>query len=306
MSHDGLSPTPEPRRRRLRPRRMIKVLPSMLTLGNLLCGFASIFYASRSAGQPHLFQNFSPLAIAAAAIFAGMIFDVLDGRVARMTRQTSELGEQLDSMADMVSFGVAPAFLIIQIIGIGTPFFGQEQADTIFDRAVLVIAGIYAACTALRLARFNVEIEQLSEADHMSFKGLPSPAAAGTVASLVILHQLRIDNTPFEQPFTIAMLAVALLAALAMVSTFRYTHLMNRYLRGRAPFQTIAGSVVVVIALLIFPHYAVAAGCTFYALSAPAAALLRRLQLHKSPAPVPLPSSQEQGEGEIPKLKIAK
>src|SRR5688500_16955842 len=115
------------RRRRLRPTRMLRVLPSLFTLGNLLCGFAAVFNASRigrdadgSAGVPHL-------AIAAGLVFAGMVFDALDGRIARLTRQTSDLGEQLDSMADMVTFGVAPAFMVIQLVGIGNPIFGETH-----------------------------------------------------------------------------------------------------------------------------------------------------------------------------------
>ena len=92
-------------------------------------------------------------------------------------------------MADMVTFGVAPAFLAVQLIGVETPFVSMAN-DQMFDRVVVMVACIYVACTALRLARFN--IIQATEADktnHLSFEGLPSPGAAGTVASLVLLHQ---------------------------------------------------------------------------------------------------------------------
>ena len=120
------------------------------------------------------------MTFAALWIFLGLILDGLDGRIARMTRSESELGEQLDSMADMVTFGVAPAFICVQLAGIGTPFFGMS--DTLYDRLGLVIAGIYVACAGLRLARFNIDP---GDDDHRSFKGLPSPGAGGTVASLV-------------------------------------------------------------------------------------------------------------------------
>ena len=265
--------TPKPGLRR-RAARMVKVVPSLLTLGNLLMGFAAIFYASRDPQMARLLPMFSPLTIAAACIFIGMVFDALDGRVARMTRQTSELGEQLDSMADMVSFGVAPAFLVIQLVGIGTPFFGGEsegitRADIYFDRTVLIVAGVYVACTALRLARFNIELDQPTEADHMSFKGLPSPAAAGTVASFVILHQSLLADSVAAKWTAIAMVGVALLVGIAMVSTMRYTHLLNRYLRGRAPFHYITTAVLLLIPLLLVPELTVAVGFGIYALSAP-------------------------------------
>src|SRR5690606_12393377 len=114
-------------------------------------------------------------------IFLGMLLDGLDGRVARMTRSTSELGEQLDSMADMVTFGVAPAFLAVQLVGVVSPL---SLAEDMFDRFAMVVAFIYVACAALRLARFNIETKSDNVVDHLSFSGLPSPGAAGTVASM--------------------------------------------------------------------------------------------------------------------------
>ncbi len=271
--------SPRPTRRRRVGQRMIKVLPSMLTLGNLLCGFAAIFYASRDPDAKHFLQNLSPLTLAAGLIFVGMIFDALDGRVARMTRQTSELGEQLDSMADMVTCGVAPAFLVIQLAGIGAPFFGEARADTLFDRAVLLIAGVYAACCALRLARFNIEIDQPEESDHMSFKGLPSPAAAGTVASFVLLHQSLLSREVMASWATtvgVGMVVITLLAALAMVSTLRYVHVINRYVRSRARFRSIVIVVFIGIPLFVEPRFTLCAAFVLYALSAPVAHLFNR------------------------------
>jgi CDP-diacylglycerol--serine O-phosphatidyltransferase len=290
------------RRRRLNPRGMIKVLPSLFTLGNLLCGFASIFYASRVTTDP-VFGHFSVLTVAASLIFLGMVFDALDGRVARMTRQTSELGEQLDSMSDMVTFGVAPAFLAVQLIGIGTPFFGTYKADTYFDRLVLVVAGVYVACCALRLARFNIEIDNPEEADHMSFKGMPSPAAAGTVASLALLHQSLGVGGAMQWWTTLALVAVTMLAAIAMVSTMRYSHLLNRYLRGRAPFEYIVAVVVIGLLLLIAPHLTLAVGLVLYALSAPVVVLSRKLR--RAPAkPAGEKPAKSHDENDRPPLRI--
>ena len=281
---------------------MIKVLPSLFTLGNLLCGFASIFYCSRIT-ETVVFGRWSVLTAAASLIFLGMVFDALDGRVARMTRQTSELGEQLDSMSDMVTFGVAPAFLAVQLIGIGTPFFGTPKADTYFDRLVLVVAGVYVACCALRLARFNIEIDNPEEADHMSFKGMPSPAAAGTVASLVLLHQSFVgDEMQWQWWTSLTLVAVTTLAAIAMVSTMRYSHLLNRYIRGRAPFEYIVAAVVVGLPLLIAPNLTLAAGLVLYALSAPATVLLRKFR--KQPPTVPPLQSEPHAQDDRPPLRI--
>ncbi|MEX2671217.1 MAG: phosphatidylcholine/phosphatidylserine synthase [Phycisphaeraceae bacterium] len=293
MSPDSEHPKNSRRRRRGRRRQrigtgMIRVLPSAFTLANLLCGFAAIFYASRMPGVDRLFPDTTPLTLAASLIFLGMLFDALDGRVARMTRQTSELGEQLDSMADMVTFGVAPAFLVIQMAGIGAPFFGLEGFDTFFDRGVLVIAATYVACCALRLARFNIEINLPGEADHLSFKGLPSPAAAGTVGALVLVHEsllvgMSLEFLDLAKAAVVAMLAIVLLTAIAMVSTMRYTHLLNRYVRGRAPFAYLATAVILMVPLLVFPQMTLAIAFTVYALSTPSSLLYAKLRNRTTP-----------------------
>ncbi len=252
----------------------------MFTLGNLLCGFGAVFFASRSIGQP-LPLDWTPLMFAAAMIFAGMAFDGLDGRIARMTRNTSDLGQQLDSMADMVTFGVAPAFLAVQLIGVETPFI-SEANDRMFDRLVVVVACIYVACTAMRLARFNVDLlppDQQDDTDHSGFEGLPSPGAAGTVASLALLHQhFLVDGSSMDLSIRVAaigMVAIMLLSALAMVSRLSYTHLLNRYLSGRVGFGTAIKVVVLALLMLIHLQGALAAGFVLYALSAPAVRLWR-------------------------------
>lgn len=304
---------PKTPRRRLRRLRSVAILPSLFTLGNLLCGFAAIFYASRDPDVKHLFQNFSPLTIAALLIFLGMFFDALDGRVARLTRQTSALGEQLDSMADMVTFGVAPAFLIIELVDIGTPFFGAPKWDTYFDRAVLMIAGVYAACCALRLARYNVEAAHASADSHLWFKGLPSPGAAGTVASLVLLHQHLLfgasERAEAADVTTIGLVAITFLVALAMVSNLRYAHAANRYLSGRAPFHYIVTAVVVIILLSTVPQWALAAVLVSYALSAPVMWVVHAMRRGGDDAPTETEEDVEEfdeatGEDDEPPLRM--
>ena len=267
------------RRRRELTKRSISVLPTMFTLGNALCGFAAIYIASRNIDPATLPMKWSPLTFGAMFIFLGMLLDGLDGRVARMTNSTSDLGEQLDSMSDMVTFGVAPAFLGVQMVGIGVPFFGPAADDSLFGRIALLVALIYVACAALRLARFNIEIED-EEPDHTSFKGLPSPGAAGTVASMVLLHEHFLKHT--EQSWIIALTAgimvfVMLASAVGMVSTFKYVHVMNKYVKGRASFTAIAYTMVVVLLLFISLQLALSVAFVTYALSAPTLYYFKKL-----------------------------
>lgn len=288
QKHDG---------KKLLRQRTIAVLPTLFTLGHLLCGFASIFMASRSPQVKTLPWDWTPLTFAALFIFMGMVMDALDGRIARLTHRTTNLGEQLDSLADMVTFGVAPAFLVVQFVGIGTPFL-SNVGDQTPNRLALMIAGIYVACTALRLARFNVEIESSERANHTSFAGLPSPGAAGTIASLLLLHEHfladhnrhLLDDQSLAEPWFIPLTAfgivtITLLVAFAMVSRLCYVHVVSRYVHGRVTFGRFAVVVVVIMLLAIDLQASIAVAFVIYALSAPVLGLWRRLR--------PIPSHAE-------------
>ncbi|MEX2213278.1 MAG: phosphatidylcholine/phosphatidylserine synthase [Phycisphaeraceae bacterium] len=274
-------------RRRKAALKAIAVLPTLFTLGNLLCGFFAIFIASRDPLVPLPF-GWSPLTFAAMAVFLGMVFDAIDGRIARLTNQTSELGEQLDSFADMVSFGVAPAFIGVMLIDLQVPFLESTVHDTLINRAVLMVGGLYVACAALRLARFNVEIKSPAVSDHTYFKGLPSPGAAGTVVSFVLLHEhflapLMREHRLVEkaaqtvvEPWPlwlskIGMIAVMFLVALAMVSRLRYVHVMNKYFRGKANLNFIVLILISFMIFLIEPQVTIVTCLLLYGLSAPLA-----------------------------------
>ncbi len=270
-------------------KRGIAVLPSMFTLTNLLCGFASIFFASRPmppADDPLPF-GWSPLTMAAVFIFLGLAMDGLDGRVARLTRSFSDLGAQLDSMADMVTFGVAPAFMVVQLIGVRAPFVSEMNptGSVLFDRLAVVSACIYVACAALRLARYNIESPDAGEHERGRFKGLPSPGAAGTVASLILLHQDLLVNYEADhlliRSAAVVMVFICLLTAVAMVSQFRYVHVLNRYVRGRVPFVTFAKAVIIALLLVVWLQPTLAAGFVIYALSAPVVWSYHQLMRHK-------------------------
>lgn len=252
-------------------RRGVAIAPTLMTLGNLLCGFAAIFIASRATNEGFPFGWTQPT-LAVVFIFMGMAFDGLDGRVARLTRSESELGEQLDSMADLVTFGVAPAFVVIQLVRVvGSPFIGD--AYDIFGRITLIVTGIYVACAALRLARFNVETPEDDDPRHEYFKGMPTPAAAGTVASLVLLHEhflARSTGTPkgwTVYSAAVAMVCIALLMALAMVSKLRYPHVLNKWIRRRADLRTLVIIVILAGLLMIHPQGSLAAVMVVYAIS---------------------------------------
>ncbi len=208
----------------------IAVLPSLITILNGVFGFIAIVFASRGAERG--IAGFSHFAVAGYMILLAMFADMLDGRLARMSQSTSSFGGQLDSLCDMVSFGVAPAFLMVNAIQVHLDLT-TPLSSGLFHRFIWLAALAYISCAAIRLARFNVENEE-NEAAHMSFAGLPTPGAAGAIVSLIIFHQEvtpTLDVAIFLLPF------LTLGVAVLMVSRIRYPHVLNVYLRGRQPFS---------------------------------------------------------------------
>jgi CDP-diacylglycerol---serine O-phosphatidyltransferase len=176
-------------------RRGMFALPSLFTLGCLFCGFFGIVQAMNLRFD-----------VAAGLIFAAMIMDSLDGRVARMTGTQTAFGAELDSLADMVSFGAAPALIVYE----------WSLRTLPSNRLAMAVAFVYAACAALRLARFNVQIGSI---DKRFFNGLPSPAAAAIVAGFVWL----MDDKGIEgNAVAWWALAVTLVAGLSMVTTAKF------------------------------------------------------------------------------------
>ena len=223
--------------RRVRRQRLkyITVLPSLITILNGICGFAAIVLAGKGA-----------FAMAGYMLLLAMIADMLDGRIARMSRNTSSFGGQLDSLCDVISFGVAPAFLMLKIIEYKFANFVELNVafENFLQRFIWLSAAAYISCAAIRLARFNVENEE-DESAHMSFIGLPTPAAAGVIISLVIFHQetlpeLSARNTHLylvcENAIIYTLPFLAMGVAVLMVSRIRYPHILNQYIRGKKPF----------------------------------------------------------------------
>jgi CDP-diacylglycerol--serine O-phosphatidyltransferase len=220
-------------RRVRRPRlKHITILPSLVTIINGVCGFASIVFASK--GTTFGLGEITYFSMSGYMVLLAMIADMLDGRLARMNQTTSSFGGQLDSLCDIISFGVAPAFLMLKVLEYKLSGFEglNPTTETFLERFIWATAAGYISCAAIRLARFNVENEE-DESAHMSFIGLPTPAAAGVIVSLVILHQVTLPSLNiiiYALPFS------ALGTAALMVSRIRYPHILNQYLRGKKPF----------------------------------------------------------------------
>jgi len=245
--------------RRVRKQRLkyITILPSLITVLNGVCGFAAIVFASKGAISTDEFSyhrlQLPYFAMAGYMILLAMLADMLDGRLARMSKSTSSFGGQLDSLCDIVSFGVAPAFLMLKILEhkFATSVGLNPAVSDLLQRFIWLAAAAYISCTAIRLARFNVENEE-NESAHMSFIGLPSPAAAGVIVSLVIFQQ---EKAPDFNAITYALPFLTLAVAVLMVSRIRYPHIVNQYFKGKKPFAHLI-RVLLLLAFVIWSRQA--------------------------------------------------
>ncbi|WP_460726154.1 CDP-diacylglycerol--serine O-phosphatidyltransferase [Lysobacter rhizosphaerae] len=241
-----------------RPRgRGIYLLPNLFTTGGMFAGF----YAIIAATQGH-FEN------ACIAVFIAAILDGLDGRVARLTNTQSEFGVQYDSLADLISFGLAPALVM----------YHWALSSTRLDGVVpgklgWIAAFLYAACAAIRLARFNSQVGQV---DKRWFIGLASPASAGLVVSFVWTCH---DNGFTGEELRYVALGVTVAAALLMVSRFRYFSFKGGGPRSdRMPFLVGVVVLAVLVAVAIDPPSVLLSIGVLYALSGPGRALWRRMR----------------------------
>jgi len=245
----------------------------MFTLGNLVCGFSAIVVASRVAAPQAEsvvipgFTDLYNLMLSGWLIFLAMVFDALDGHVARFSHTTSDFGAQLDSLSDLVTFGVAPAILLVKLC----PTFASFHRE-----AVWTIAASFAVCAALRLARFNVETSD--EDDHLHFSGLPTPAAAASIAGFALMFyrlQPGVEGSPWyaEQIHSVLQTILpgfAVVLALLMVSRIPYPHVVNQFFRGQRSFSHLVGLVFSLVAIMVIRDYSVPIICSAYAIKSPA------------------------------------
>jgi CDP-diacylglycerol--serine O-phosphatidyltransferase len=286
----------EHRRRRLRRHgrrayvRSVYFLPSMATLGNAICGFGAIYIAgldpTGTSPDPltNWFTKYNFLA-AAYLIFVAMLFDGLDGRLARYTRHTTDFGGQLDSLADVLSFGAAPALITLQLFKSYHP-----EIHPTLSRLIWAVGALYMSCAAMRLARFNVSNEH-GEQHHYSFLGLPSPGAAGAVAALILMQQDLAHWHAAGKSFAhgaanvlIYVLPIVVLATgLLMVSNIRYPHVVNRYLKGRKSIARVITVVVLILLIVVAHRHILGVACLAYALWGPVSFGLARARRQQTP-----------------------
>ena len=216
------------RRQTDRPRRFrrgVFLLPSLLTLGNLFCGYACVVYAMRADFET-----------AALLIGVAMVLDLLDGFFARLTQSSSAFGVQLDSLADVVSFGLSPAILAFA--------WGLWP----LHRLGWAVGFLYVTAAALRLARFNIQTSTVT--DKRYFAGLPSPSAAAVIAATVYLYPAGLQEWRQSLPA----LAMVLVPALLMVSTIRFRSLKSIDVGWRRSYLTLFLAAVVISLIATQPR----------------------------------------------------
>jgi len=270
----------------------IGVLPTLLTLGNGVCGFAALVAASK-IGRSDVASDAGYFALSGWLIVAAMVCDALDGYVARLTRTASKFGGELDSLCDAISFGAAPAYLLLHL-------GPSADAHWLMARLVPALAVLYMVCALLRLARFNVNSNVPDPAAHKRFQGLPSPGAAGCLASLAIVRgelpaklalywpdvdAAGLDRTVQAVVQSWAMLG-ALSAALLMVSAIPYPHVTKNILRGKRHFGHLMQVILAAFVVLLMRELALVLLFWIYALGLPVNYLIAR-QLARRRARVP-------------------
>lgn len=205
------------------PHKGVYLLPNLFTTGAMFSGFYAILAAMDGKYEA-----------AAVAIFVAMIFDFLDGLIARLTHTTSDFGVQYDSLSDMVSFGIAPAVVVFSWMLHSLGRIGWAAAF------------VYASCAALRLARFN---SQVSTADKRYFTGLASPAAAAILAGMV----WSLDEFSLGSQFAPVAALMTAFAGVLMVSNVRYRSLKGIDMKGKVPFMVIFAMAMVWVVVIIDP-----------------------------------------------------
>ncbi len=241
----------EHRIKNIRIKKGIFVLPNLFTSASLFMGFFSIISSIQ--------EKFYPAAI---AIIVSLIFDGLDGRIARMTNTTSKFGAEYDSLADLVAFGVAPSLLAF------------NWAMTFDGKAGLIAGFLFVTCGALRLARYNIQIGLI---DSSVFNGLPIPAAACVIATTVIFF----DHIGFEgtlhDPYHIILILTVVLSLL-MVSSIKYYSFKKMNLRSRMPFKILVAVIGIVLIIYYKPEIMAFVIMTGYAISGPVWWVLKLLK----------------------------
>lgn len=245
----------------------IYVLPNLITTASMLCGFSAILTALDAYYGSHSGDTTQTFTQAAILVFVAMIFDGLDGRVARMTNSSSAFGEQYDSLSDLISFGIAPA-LIIYLWAL------KESHFNIIGGISWFVAYLYLACAALRLARFNV---QIGSVDKRFFVGMPSPTAAAIVVGFVWFGESMNLSSPWKD---YAALFLTLYSGLMMVTNIKFFSFKDIHFQNPVPFFVwvlfVMALGILAVCVVRFPGEAIFLVLFAYGLSGPVYAVLRR------------------------------
>ena len=256
--HLGVAPEPKPRKGL---RKGVYVVPSLFTAMNILCGFFSLMTTMSGFSlleRGAIAEATTRFDHAAIAIGIAFLFDSLDGRIARMTRSTTEIGIQLDSLADVVSFGMAPAILAYAW-SYGTVFKGWENASQL----AWFLTFMYVICGGFRLARFNVQAvrprplaEGTAKVDKKSFVGLPIPVAGCLIAAIVHFSPTPIKYTPQRVVIlAVAMMVLVAFLSLLMVSTIRFTSFKSLGAGRRLSARTVLFFIALFGLILLFSQW---------------------------------------------------
>jgi CDP-diacylglycerol--serine O-phosphatidyltransferase len=256
--HLGVAPEPKPRKGL---RKGVYVVPSLFTAMNILCGFFSLMTTMSGFSlleRGAIAEATTRFDHAAIAIGIAFLFDSLDGRIARMTRSTTEIGIQLDSLADVVSFGMAPAILAYAW-SYGTVFKGWENASQL----AWFLTFMYVICGGFRLARFNVQAvrprplaEGTAKVDKKSFVGLPIPVAGCLIAAIVHFSPTPIKYTPQRVVIlAVAMMVLVAFLSLLMVSTIRFTSFKSLGAGRRLSARTVLLFIALFGLILLFSQW---------------------------------------------------
>ena len=229
----------------------IYFLPNLMTAGNLLCGFLALTFIVQVVPEGPVFSDADVEKIKNALwlILGAFVFDGLDGRIARLIGKESPFGLQFDSLADIISFGAAPAFLMQRVI--------LHDFDVELERLGLVVASVYLLCGALRLARYNCLSAMPDSGNSREFLGFPIPASAAMVASLTMfLVWLEEKNLPTSS-WRWVLLAVLVFLSVMMVSEVKYPSFKKLDFRSRRPFTKFVVAVVVIACFVFLWKYLV-------------------------------------------------
>ncbi len=227
----------------------IYLLPNLMTAGNLCCGFFAVLTIFKGMqapdfGEAKVFYERSLL-----LIFAACVFDLLDGRLARLGGQESQFGQEFDSLADLVSFGMAPALLVSKAVLLN--FYLPAGFDKAEPGVGWAIAFVYLLCGAMRLARFNC-IANDGREDLSTFRGIPIPMAAGFIASLTFLI-IHLENSDRELgPWNWVLAVTMLLLSILMISNVRYPSFKKVDWRTRGTLPTLVIGTLVLAAMIRF------------------------------------------------------